>query len=68
MFKDVNTRSILNQVPAKLKGEAAQSLWRRIESEFASGGPGAVSSYLRSQFEEVVTRLRADLAAVKDVD
>ena len=63
MFEDVNTRSILDQVPAKLKGEVARSLWRRIDSEFASSGPGAVTSYLRSQFDEIATRLRAELAA-----
>ena len=66
MFEDVNTRSILDQVPAKLQGEAARSLWRRIDSEFWSGGPGAVTSYLRSQFEENATRLRTELAAAKD--
>ena len=63
MFEDVNTRSILDQVPAKLKGEVARSLWRRIDSEFASGGPAAVTSYLRSQFDEIATRLHAELAA-----
>ena len=63
MFEDVSTRSILDQVPAELKGDAARSLWRRIDSEFASGGPGAVTSYLRSQFDEIATRLRAELAA-----
>ena len=63
MFEDVNTRSILDQVPAKLNGEVARSLWRPIDSEFASGGPGAVTSYLRSQFDEIATRLRAELAA-----
>ena len=66
MFEDVNTRSILDQVPAKLQGEAARSLWRRIDSEFGPGGSGAVTSYLRSQFEQIATRLRAELAAAKD--
>jgi hypothetical protein len=68
MFEDVNTRSILGQVAAKLKGEAARSLWRRIDSELGSGGPGAVTTYLRSQFEEIGTRLRANLEAVKDLE
>ena len=68
MFEDVNTRSILDQVPAKLKDEVARSLWHRIDSEFGSGGPGAVASYLRSQFEEIATRLRTELAAAKDVE
>ena len=68
MFEDVNTRSIRDQVPAKLKGEVARSLWRRIDSEFGSGGPGAVTSYLRSQFDEIATRLRAELAAAEDAE
>ena len=68
MFEDVNTHSILGQVPPKLKGETARSLWRRIHSEFGSAGPGAVTSYLRSQFDEIATRLRADLASAKDVE
>ena len=68
MFEDVNTRSILDRVPAKLKGEAARSLWRRIDSEFASGGPEGVTSYLHSQFDEIATRLRAERAAAEDVE
>ncbi|MCY4615139.1 MAG: hypothetical protein OXC71_01925 [Chloroflexi bacterium] len=68
MFEDVNTRSIRDQVPARLKGEVARSLWRRIDSEFGSGGPGAVTSYLRSQFDEIATRLRAELAAAEDAE
>ena len=68
MFEDVNTRSILNQVPGKLKGQVARSLWRRVDSELAAGGPGAVASYLRSQFDEIATRLRAELAAASDVE
>ena len=63
MFEDVNTRSILSQVPARLKGEEARSLWRRVDSEFGSGGPEGVTSYLRSQFDEIAARLRAELAA-----
>lgn len=66
MFEDLNTRSILNQVPAKLQGEAARSLWRRIDSEFSSDGGPAVGSYLTSQFDEIRTNLRAALAVVKD--
>lgn len=50
MFDDVNTRSILDQVPATLKGDPERSLWRRVESEFMSRGAGSVSSYLAAQF------------------
>lgn len=63
MFEDVDTRSILDQVQAKLKDEAARSLWHRIDSEFASGGAEAVTSYLLSQFDEIAARLRDELAA-----
>ena len=66
MFDDVNTRSILDQVPAKLRGETARSLWRRVDSEFSSGGSASVSTYLASQFEEIAVRLKAALTAVKD--
>lgn len=65
MFEHVSTRSILANVPADLQREAL-SLWRRIDSELASGGPGAVTTYLRSQFEEITTRLREELVAAKD--
>ena len=68
MFEDVNTRMILDQVSAKLRDEEARSLWRRIDSEFGSGGPGAVTSYLRSQFGEIATRLRDELAAAEDAE
>ena len=68
MFEDVNTRSILGQVQPRLKDEVARSLWRRIDSEFESGGPGAVTSYLRSQFAELATRLRAELVAAEDAE
>jgi hypothetical protein len=66
MFDNVNTRSILDQVPPTLKGDPARSLWKRVESEFTSGGAGSVSSYLASQFEEIGNRLRAALRAAKD--
>lgn len=65
MFEDVSTRSILDKVPAALQREAL-SLWRRIDSELATGGPGAVTTYLRSQFEEITTKLREELEATKD--
>ena len=68
MFEDVDTRLILGQVPSKLQGEAARSLWRRIDSELASGGPRAVTSYLRSRFEGIGTRLRTELSAATDVE
>lgn len=68
MFEDVNIRSILDQVSAKLSDEEARFLWRRIDSEFGSGGPGAVTSYLRARFEEIDKRLRAELAAAEDAE
>jgi hypothetical protein len=66
MFEDLSTRSILDRVPAKLEGEVARSLWRRIESEFSSGGVSAVESYVTAQFDEIRTNIRAALAVVKD--
>jgi hypothetical protein len=66
MFEDLNTRSILDRVPAKLEGEATRALWRRVESEFSSGGVPAVESYLTAQFDEIRTNIRAALAVVKD--
>lgn len=68
MFEHVNTRAILDQVPANLNDEAARSLWRRMDSEFESGGPEAVTSYLRSQFDEIAGRLRDQLAAARNAD
>jgi hypothetical protein len=65
MFDNVNTRAILDQVPATLKGDPARSLWKRIESEFASGSTGGVSSYLASQFDEIGARLRSALTAAR---
>ena len=67
MFEDVNARSILDEVQPRLKDEA-RSLWFRIDSEFGSGGTGAVTSYLRSQFDEIATGLRAALAAAEDAE
>jgi len=66
MFENVNTRSILDQVPRTLKGDPARSLRKRIESEYTSRGVGSVSSYLGAQFEEIGSRLRAALTAAKD--
>ena len=65
-FDDINTRSILDQVPATLKGDPQRSLWKRVESEYLSGGPGSVSSYLAAQFEQIGSRLRTDLGTVKN--
>ena len=68
MFEEVTTAAILGQVPTKLKGNAARSLWLRIQSEFTSGGAGGMSSYLQSQFTDLAERLRANLAAAEDED
>ncbi len=68
MFDDVSTRSILGNVPTNLRGEGSRSLWQRIDSEFTSGGSGAVTSYLRSQFEEIATRLHDELGSATDAD
>ncbi|MXZ67450.1 MAG: hypothetical protein F4Z17_00270 [Acidimicrobiia bacterium] len=64
----MSTRSILGDVPTNLQGEVPRSLWRRIDSEFTSGGSGAVTSYLRSQFEEIATRLHDELEVATDAD
>jgi hypothetical protein len=66
MFEDLNTRSILEQVPAKLQGEATRSLWRRLDSEFSSGAVSAVESYLVSQFSEIRANVRSAVAALKN--
>ncbi len=56
----------LDQVPATLRGDPERSLWKRLESEFMSGGAGSVSSYLAAQFDQIGNRLRTGLGAVKD--
>ena len=68
MFEHVSTRAILDQVPARLRGEAARSLWRRIDKELESGGPPAASSYLHAQFGETAKRLHDLLAAAKSAE
>lgn len=68
MFEEVSTRAILGQVPPKLQREEERSLWRRIQSEFESGGPRAVTSYLRSQFDEITTSLGTELTAAEDAE
>ena len=66
MFEEVTTDSILRQVPAKLEEEEARSLWRKVNSEFASAGSKGVTAYLSARFGEIDTRLREELAAAKD--
>ena len=68
MFGDVNTHTILETVLPKLEDEVARSLWRRIHSEYASGGPGAVPSYLNARFAEIAARVRADVKTVQDAE
>lgn len=68
MFEEVTTAAILGQVPTRLNGDAARSLWLRIQSEFTSGGAGDISSYLQSRFADIAERLRANLAAAEDDD
>ena len=65
IFEDLNTRSILDRLPAKLQGAETRSLWRRLDSEFSSGGVSAVESYIKSQFDEIRTNIRSTLTAVK---
>ena len=66
MFEGVNTDAILDAVPASLPGEVERSLWRRIRSEYTSGGPTAVPSYLRAQFDLIATRLSSELEVTED--
>ena len=66
MFDDVSTEAILRRVSTKLEEEDARTLWRRVDSEFASGGSKGVTTYLRARFGELDARLRRELAAAKD--
>lgn len=68
MFDDINGQKILSRVPGKLKDDSARALWRKIQSELSTGGTGAVETYLNSHFQEVATRLRAQLEIAKSAD
>ena len=66
MFEDVNTCSILRQVPTKLGDEVTRSLWRRLNSEFMSGGSKGLTTYLRARFGDIDAEIRDELAAAMD--
>jgi len=58
LFKDCDSTYVFDQLRRGLESGGSRSLWRRIESEMRSGGVGAVETYLRSTFTEVVQRAK----------
>jgi len=57
-FEKSNSSYVFNEVKKMLDSGESRSLWRRIESEMYSGGVGAVETYLRSSFEELVQQIK----------
>jgi len=65
-FDGLNTKSVLDKVPAGLTSERSRSLWRRVDSELHRGGVGAVDTYLRALFSEVIQRANEGISAFKN--
>ncbi len=57
-FETSDSSYVFNEVKKMLDSGEIRSLWRRIESEMHSGGVGAVETYLRSSFEELVQQIK----------
>jgi len=56
-FKDCDSTYVFEQVRRRMQSGESRSLWRRIESELRDGGAGAVETYLRSSFKELVQQV-----------
>ena len=57
LFKDCNSTYVFDQVRRRLESGESRSLWRRMETEMRQSGVGAVETYLRSSFKELVQRV-----------
>jgi len=66
IFENSDSAFVFLQVGKRLQSGETRSLWRRIESERRHGGIGAVESYLRSSFEELVQRIRENSQRFKE--
>ena len=60
-FENCDSEYVFAQVGMRLQSGETRSLWRRIESEM-QGGIGAVETYLRSSFEELVQQIREKMS------
>jgi len=60
-FENCDSTYVFAQVGKRLQSGETRSLWRRIESEM-QGGIGAVETYLRSSFEELVQQIRENMS------
>lgn len=58
LFKNCDSTYVFDQVRRRLGSGDSRSLWRPIESEMQPGGVGAVETYLRSSFTELVQQVR----------
>lgn len=58
LFENCDSTYIFDQVRRRLGSGDSRSLWRPIESEMQTGGVGAVETYLRSSFTELVQQVR----------
>lgn len=58
LFENCDSTYVFDQVRRQLGSGESRSLWRRIESEMQPGGVGAVETYLRSSFTELVQQVR----------
>ena len=65
-FDWLNSKHVLDQIPARLDSERSRSLWRRIESELQTAGTGAVQTYLRALFSEVTQRAEEGISDFKN--
>lgn len=66
LFEECDSVYVCGQVGERLLSSESRSLWRRIESEMNSGGVGAVDTYLRSSFDEIVQQLKNSMIRFKE--
>ena len=58
LFESCDSTYVFDQVRRRSESGDSRSLWKRIESEMQQGGIGAVETYLRSSFTELVEQVR----------
>jgi hypothetical protein len=65
-FDDCDSNYVFSEVKKRLSSSESRSLWRRIEKELQDGGVGGADTYLRSNFSELVQKLRADIVRYEE--
>jgi len=66
VIENCDSSSVFDRVRRALKSGQTRTLWGRIENEMKDAGIGAVDTYIRSSFEELIQKAREEISSFKE--